>query len=97
MPTLPTIREALRRRLPALRERYGVRALRLFGSRLRQTERPDSDLDLLVEFDRTPDLFAFAALRDELSAALGLRVDLVTPAALDERLAPAVLAEAVPV
>lgn len=97
MSTLPEIRRALRQRMPALRARYDVRALHVFGSRLRQTARPDSDLDLLVEFERAPDLFEFIALRDELGAALGLTVDLVTPAGLDPRLAPGVLHEAEPV
>ena len=96
-PDLPAIRRALRDRLPALRARYGVRALRLFGSRLRQTARPGSDVDLLVEFEQPPDLFAFVALRDEIAEALGVPVDLVTPGGLDPRLAPGVLREAEPV
>ncbi len=96
MSTLPEVRHALQQQMPALRTRYGVRTLRLFGSRLREAARPDSDLDLLVEFERTPDLFDFVALRDDLEAALGLTVDLVTPTGLDPRLAPDVLREAEP-
>ncbi|HYE96046.1 MAG TPA: nucleotidyltransferase family protein [Rubricoccaceae bacterium] len=94
MEPTPDIRAALRQALPALRARFGIRTLRLFGSHLRGDARPDSDLDLLVEFDRTPDLFAFVALRDHLSEALGLPVDLATPASLDARLAPHILQEA---
>jgi predicted nucleotidyltransferase len=97
MQTLPEIRQVLRQHLPALRARYGVRALRLFGSRIRGAAHPQSDLDLLVEFERPPDLFAFVALRDELADALGVAVDLVTPGGLDPRIAPAVLREAEPV
>lgn len=62
----------------------GVRRLRLFGSALRGELRPDSDIDLLVEFEpgRTPGLLRLAGLELELEALLGRRVDLRTPADL---------------
>jgi hypothetical protein len=47
--------------------RAGVRRLGVYGSVARDEARPDSDVDILVEFDRTPDLFEFAALRDRLT------------------------------
>ncbi len=50
----------LRALLPELKEKYGVQSLWLFGSRQRGTARPDSDLDILVEFDeRSLSLFKF--------------------------------------
>lgn len=54
--------------------------LSLFGSVLRDDFRPDSDVDVLVEFEAgcTPGLALFA-LQDELSAMIGRRVDLNTP------------------
>jgi uncharacterized protein len=60
--------------------RAGIRKLSLFGSVLRGTERPDSDVDLLVEFEpgRTPGLLEMARLESELSVLLGRRVDLRT-------------------
>ena len=60
---------------------YGIRRLALFGSALRGTHRPDSDVDLLVEFDagRTPGLLRLALIESELSGLLGgRRVDLRT-------------------
>ncbi len=89
-------RDALRAQLPLLRDRFGVRRLRLLGSHGRRTAGPDSDVDLLVEFASPPDLFAFVALREHLCEALGRPVDLVTPEALDARLAEGVLHEAEP-
>jgi predicted nucleotidyltransferase len=68
--------------LAALCRRHGVRRLALFGSVLKGTDRPDSDIDLLIEFeaDKTPGLLGLAAIESELSRLLGGRkVDLRTP------------------
>lgn len=58
----------------------GVRRLGLFGSTLRGELRPDSDIDLLVEFQpgRVPGLLHLAALELELAEFLGREVDLRT-------------------
>ena len=69
----------------------------VFGSRVRGTADPDSDLDLLVEFDRVPGFFQFIELEDQLGLLLGLKVDLVMKAALRPRIGERVLAEAVAV
>ena len=61
--------------------RHHIRKLSLFGSRLKGTARPDSDVDLLVEFEpnAVPGLLGIAAMELELSALLGGRkVDLRT-------------------
>jgi len=70
----------LRAALPNLRQRWPIRSLALFGSVVRDEARVDSDLDVLVEFDRTIDLFAFLELEDELARLSGRRVDLVSRA-----------------
>lgn len=62
-------------------KRHHIRRLSLFGSQLKRTARPDSDIDLLVEFepDRVPGLLALANMELELSELLaGQRVDLRT-------------------
>ncbi|MFH0342473.1 MAG: nucleotidyltransferase family protein [Chromatiales bacterium] len=62
-------------------ERHHIRRLALFGSQLKGTAHPDSDIDLLVEFepDATPGLLAVAAMELELSDLLGgKKVDLRT-------------------
>jgi len=67
--------------LDALCRRYGIRRLSLFGSTLKGTNHPDSDVDLLVEFQpgATPSLFTMAEIELELSPLLGGRkVDLRT-------------------
>jgi predicted nucleotidyltransferase len=63
-------------------QRHHIRRLALFGSRLKGTERPDSDVDLLVEFEpeHVPGLLALAGMEAELSRLLGGHaVDLRTP------------------
>lgn len=63
-------------------ESHRIRSLALFGSQAKGTARPDSDVDVLVDFepDGVPGLLGMAALEDELSALMGGRkVDLRTP------------------
>jgi hypothetical protein len=70
-----------REALAALCRRHRIRRLSLFGSVLKGGARPDSDVDLLVEFEpgQAPGLFALAGIEIELSALLdGRRVDLRT-------------------
>ncbi len=57
-----------------------IRRLSLFGSQLKGTARPDSDVDLLVEFEsgHTPGLLGIATMEIELSGLLGRKVDLRT-------------------
>lgn len=59
---------------------HGIRRLALFGSRLKGTARPDSDVDLLVEFEpgRVPGLIAMSTIEIELGHVLGHKVDLRT-------------------
>lgn len=62
--------------------RHHIRRLALFGSRLKGKSRPDSDVDLLVEFEagKSPGMIALATIEAELSGQLdGLKVDLRTP------------------
>jgi predicted nucleotidyltransferase len=75
--------------------RYHIRKLAVFGSALRKDFRPDSDLDVLVEFDpgHTPGL-AFFGMEQELSELLGRKVDLNTPQFLSPYFRDKVLAEA---
>lgn len=84
----------LRALRPSLTTEKRIRRLRVFGSFARGEETPESDIDLLVEFEHTPGLFEFARLRRELSETLGRRVDLVTPDALHPLLRDAILREA---
>lgn len=79
-------------------QKYHITSLALFGSVLRDDFRPDSDVDVLVEFQpgHVPGL-ALMRIQSELSALMGGRtVDLVTPKFLNERIRHQVMASARP-
>lgn len=79
-------------------ERNHIRKLSLFGSVLTPRFRPDSDVDILVEFDQDhlPSLFDLARMETELSAELGHKVDLRTAEDLSRYFRAEVLASALP-
>lgn len=76
--------------------RHHIRRLAVFGSVLRDDFRPDSDVDVLVEFEPgyCVGLITFAGLENELSDLIGRRVDLTTPAGLSPYFRDQALAEA---
>jgi hypothetical protein len=84
-----------RDRIAEFCRRHHIRRLSLFGSMLRDDFGPDSDVDVLVEFEagRTPGL-AFFAMQDELSALVGRKVDLNTPQCLSRYFRDEVLQQA---
>ncbi|MGQ9851678.1 MAG: nucleotidyltransferase family protein [Aggregatilineaceae bacterium] len=76
---------------------HGIRRLAIFGSALRDDFGPESDIDVLIEFepDRIPGLLGIARMERELSALFGGRkVDLRTPEDLSRYFRQRVLAEA---
>ena len=86
-----------RDRLATFCRERGIHRLAIFGSALRPDFGPDSDIDVLVEFepDRTPGLLGIARIERELSALLGERkVDLRTPEDLSRYFRQKVLDEA---
>ena len=88
------------RKIAGFCRRHNIRRLAVFGSALREDFRPDSDLDVLVEFESglTPGLIRLAGMEIELSALLGGRkVDMNTPLCLSRFFRDQVLAEAEPV
>ena len=97
MNSIDAFRQVLRSELPFLKARWGVASLELFGSRLRGDARPDSDLDLLVSFERPPSLLRLVELEQYLSDLLTIKVDVVLRSSLKPRIGRRVLAEAVAV
>jgi predicted nucleotidyltransferase len=87
----------LRREAANTRARFGVKRLALFGSVARDEARPDSDVDVLVEFDAPVTLDRYMGLKFHLEDALSARVDLVTVSGLRSRLRPVVEREAIDV
>ncbi len=82
--------------LVQLCRRYGVRELSVFGSAAAGSMRPDSDIDLLVEFlpEAQADLVDHAGLMLDMSSLLGRAVDLVSKAGLKPLIRASVLEQA---
>ena len=73
---------------------YGVRRLRVFGSSARGEERPDSDVDLIVEFGRPAGFVELIRLERLLAEIFGRPVDLTTEPGLDPYIRDSVLSSA---
>lgn len=76
-------------------ERRGVKSLALFGSTARGEARPDSDVDLLVEFASPVGFFEFYDLQRYLESVLRTSVDLGTAVSMKPRVRERVLGEAI--
>jgi predicted nucleotidyltransferase len=76
--------------------RHRIKRLSLFGSILREDFRPDSDIDVLVEFEpgEVPSLFDLGGMLMELRERFGREVDLKTPGFLSPRIRRHVAVEA---
>ena len=87
---------AQREAIQTLSRRYGARRIRVFGSVARREERPDSDVDFLVDFPRGYDLFAERMpLTDRLAQLLNRKVEVVPEHELNRHIRENVLREAV--
>lgn len=89
--------EQIRAKLAAHRDeldRLHVRSVSVFGSRARGDARPDSDLDLIVEFSRSVGMFHLHDVEEFLTSLLGPKVELTTPGGLHPRLRTSILKDA---
>jgi len=80
----------------AIARRHGVERVRVFGSLARGDAHPESDVDLLIRLAPGHGFSDFMAFCQEVEAALGRRVDVVTEDGLSPYLRERVLAEAIP-
>ena len=63
--------------LQGIVSKYPITKVTLFGSRASQTNRPDSDVDLIIEFNAPVTLMMLAQIKYDLEDALGLNVDVI--------------------
>ena len=85
----------LQQQMPNLTEQYSVATLEVFGSYVRHEQRRDSDLDILVTFNKPPSLFKIVRLENHLSDILSVKVDLVMKDSLKPAIGENILREAV--
>jgi uncharacterized protein len=98
MKTLSEIQELLKERKPYLQQQYGVKIISVFGSYVRNEQRHDSDIDILMELERPPriTLIDLVELENELSDILGVKVDVALRQNLRKRIGKRILEEVVP-
>lgn len=85
----------LREHKAEVSRKYRVRKIGIFGSYVRGEQQKRSDIDILVEFNRIPDLFEFINLERYLQRLLRKKVDLVRKAAIRKELKEEILKEVV--
>jgi hypothetical protein len=95
MKTLERLKETLADHKEELGERFKVKEIGFFGSYVREEQTKRSDVDVLVTFYETIDLFTFVELENYLSDILGVKVDLVMKEGIKPRLKEKILSEAV--
>ena len=95
MSELDKIKQVLRQNKPALKRQFKVKALGVFGSYVRGKQKKNSDVDILVEFSRTPGLFDYVRMETSLSRMLKKRVDLVMKGSLKPTIGKYIMREVV--
>jgi predicted nucleotidyltransferase len=85
---------ARRHEILSMAARHGASDIRVFGSVLHGNDRPDSDIDLLAEFEPGRSLLDVIGLEQELGELLGRRVEVLTVGGLSPYLEDRILAEA---
>jgi predicted nucleotidyltransferase len=99
MMTLTEIRTILEQQKPYLFKRYGVAEISVFGSYVRNEQREDSDVDILIELVEPPriDLLDLVNLERYLGDLLGVKADVALRTNLRKRIGRRILEEAVPI
>jgi len=95
MKTLDEILKILEQQRDFIRDKYKVKEIGIFGSYVRGEAKKTSDVDILVEFEKTPSLLKFIELENYLSDTLGVKVDLVEKKGLKPRIGKYILQEVV--
>ena len=95
MNEIERIKKVLKAHEKELREKFGVKSIGIFGSFVRGEQKKDSDLDILVEFEKPIDFFQFLELEEYLEDILNIKVDLVLKKTLKPGIAKTVLKEVI--
>jgi uncharacterized protein len=93
MKEIKRILNKIRKHKTEITEVYHVKEIGVFGSYIRGEERADSDVDILVDFEKPIDLFRFLDLEERLSELSGKKVDLVSKNALKPYIGKEILKE----
>jgi hypothetical protein len=93
---MPEIRQTLEKHSEYIKETFGVKEFGVFGSFVKGEQKQDSDVDILVTFERGhKDFFNYMRLQHYLEELIGNKVDLVIKEAVKARLRDKIFREVV--
>lgn len=95
MKTQAEVLQVLTQQKPLLLETYRLTRLGIFGSYARGEQTDESDIDVLVDYEKAPTLWRLIELRDYLSELFAIKVDVVTRNGLKARIRERVLTEVI--
>jgi uncharacterized protein len=95
MISLDAAKRCLTEQKTVLKHKYKISKVGIFGSYVRGEQRNESDLDILIDYDKAPSLVALIEIENMLSHLLGIKVDLVTSKGLKSQLRQHILDEVV--
>ncbi len=87
--------EDIRKKVIEFLKKHGAKKISIFGSYIRGDATPESDLDVIVEFNEPKGLIKFVSIENELSEILGIKVDLLTEKAISTYLINDIKKEAI--
>ncbi len=87
--------DKLRELKPELEQKYFVKEVGLFGSYVRNEQREDSDIDILVDYGKDATLFVFGELQYMLSELFDKKVDIAMKKTLKKRIGKQILSEVI--
>lgn len=77
-----SLTEDIRKKIIEILKKHRAKKISIFGSYIRGDAKPESDLDVIVEFNEPKGLIKFVGIENELSEILGIKVDLLTESAI---------------
>lgn len=92
---ISTLLQEKREEILAIANSHGAYNVRIFGSTARNEANENSDVDILVSFERGRTLIDLVSLNDELETLLGKKVQVVTDGAIPPSLKDTILSEAI--
>ena len=93
--TLDEVKQVINLHRSSLQEKYHVSTIAIFGSAVKDVLDEQSDIDILVEFNRAVGFFTLVHLQNELHSLLGRNVDLTTSGALHPLLRSSIMQDLV--
>lgn len=97
MTTLDEIKQILAESKEELKVKYKVKEISIFGSYAKGEQKDTSDIDILVEFEKSVSLLQIVSLENFLSDILGIKVDVIPKKNIRKELKQFILNEAIPI